>query len=135
MSYDAKLVSGILLLVMLTIEFGGSFLLSLLRKKHPEVNLNDFQRSMFRSGHAHAGVLVTLSILAQLLADNASLGGIGIGLVRIGFPLAAVFISAGFFLGAIGKNIDRPTKLIVLTHIGMILLAIVLVVLAIGLLK
>jgi hypothetical protein len=47
------LIAGLLLIVITTLEFGGTFLLRILSGKHPE--FTDFQRSMFRAGHAHAG--------------------------------------------------------------------------------
>ena len=36
--------------------------------------LTDFQKSMFRAGHAHAGVLVILAILAQFLTPECDEG-------------------------------------------------------------
>jgi hypothetical protein len=55
-----RLISGILLITVPTIEFGGTFLL--LFGKEPQ--FTDFQRSMFRAGHAHAGVLVIIALVA-----------------------------------------------------------------------
>ena len=52
MTDETKLIAGILLMAVTTIEFGGTFLLSILSGKHFE--FTEFQRSMFRAGHAHA---------------------------------------------------------------------------------
>ena len=46
--------AGILLLTLVAVEYGGIFLLSIHRGKK---EFTDFQRSSFRAGHAHAGVL------------------------------------------------------------------------------
>ena len=48
MTDATKLIAGLLLITVPTIEFGGTFLLSVLSGKHPE--LTEFQRSMFRPG-------------------------------------------------------------------------------------
>jgi hypothetical protein len=63
MSKATKLISGILLIIVPTIEFGGTFLLRILSGKEPQ--FTEFQRSMFRAGHAHAGVLVILALVAR----------------------------------------------------------------------
>ena len=73
MTDATKLIAGLLLITVPTIEFGGTFLLSVLSGKHPE--LTEFQRSMFRAGHAHAGVLVILALVALVLTDQAGLTG------------------------------------------------------------
>jgi hypothetical protein len=54
---------------------------------------------MFRAGHAHAGVLVILSLVHQLLADAAyPAPGSAFWVARLGVPLAAVLVPMGFFL-------------------------------------
>src|ERR1700736_6123512 len=98
MSNPTKLISGILLIIVPTIEFGGIFLLRILSGK--EQQFTDFQRSMFRAGHAHAGVLVILALVAQIFMDQASLPETLAWAVRIGFVLAALLVSGGFFGGA-----------------------------------
>ncbi len=51
MSPETKITCGIILLTIPTIQYGGYFLLSILsgRMKLP---LTEFQKSMFRAGHA-----------------------------------------------------------------------------------
>ncbi|MBS1747053.1 MAG: hypothetical protein JST21_12855 [Bacteroidetes bacterium] len=135
MSSLTKLMCGIILVVVPTIQYGGYFLLQILSGKHQEMGLNDFQKSMFRAGHAHAGVLVVLSLIAQVLVDHAGLSKGVEWMVRIGFPLSAILISGGFFGGAIGNNITEPTKLIWVLYIGIIVLFISLLTLGIGLIR
>jgi hypothetical protein len=129
MSNATKLVSGILLIIVPTIEYGGTFLLSLLSGKEPQ--FTEFQRSMFRAGHAHAGVLVILAIVAQIFLDQARLPETLGWAVRIGFVLAALLVSGGFFGGALGKN--QPGGLIALLWIGVVILAFSVITLGIGL--
>lgn len=129
MSNATKLISGILLIIVPTIEFGGTFLLRLLSGKEPQ--FTEFQRSMFRAGHAHAGVLVILALVAQIFIDQARLPETLGWAVRIGFVLAAVLVSGGFFGGALDKN--QPGGLIVLVWIGLVLLACSVITLGIGL--
>src|SRR3982074_2326811 len=111
MSSDTKLMCGILLLVIPTIQYGGYFLLTILSGKF-KMPLNDFQKSMSRAGHAHAGVLVILALIAQILSDYANLRAELKWVVRIGFPLAAILISGGFFASSIGKSITKPNNFI-----------------------
>lgn len=119
MSNATKLITGILLITVPTIQFGGTFLLRILSGKEPQ--FTDFQRSMFRAGHAHAGVLVILALVAQILMDNARLPETLGWAVRIGFVLAALLVSGGFFGGAMGK--DQPGGLIALLWVGVVVLA------------
>jgi len=130
MSNATKLISGILLIIVPTIEYGGTFLLSLLSGKEPQ--FTEFQRSMFRAGHAHAGVLVILALVAQIFMDQARLPETLGWAVRIGFVLAALLVSGGFFGGALGKN--QPGGLIALLWIGVVILAFSVISLGIGLL-
>ena len=58
---------------------------------------NPLRQNFFRAGHAHAGVIVILSLICQVLADAAILSTPMLWFVRIGVPLAAILISSGFF--------------------------------------
>jgi hypothetical protein len=132
MTSITKLMSGIILLTVPTIEYGGYFLLSILSGKQ-EMALTDFQKAMFRAGHAHAGVLVILSLLAQIFTDYAELNPALEWIVRIGFPLSAILVSGGFFASATGQGITKPNNLIFILYTGAFLLATSLIILGIGL--
>jgi hypothetical protein len=57
--------------------------------------MTDFQKAFARAGHAHAGVLVTLAHVCQILADCEDIDG-GLATVgRNGIPLAAILMPAG----------------------------------------
>lgn len=120
MTDATKLIAGLLLISVTTIEFGGTFVLSILSGKHPEVT--DFQRSMFRAGHAHAGVLVILALVALLFADQAGLSAPVGWAVRIGFAIAPILVSGGFFGAAAGAGRTQPGGLIALLWVGVFVL-------------
>lgn len=135
MTQDSKTMSGIILLTVPTIIFGGNFVLNLLSGAHHQLELTDFQLAMFRAGHGHAGVLVILALIAQFLADHSRLGSSWSWFVRGGFPLAAILVSGGFFAAAGGQGTTEPNAFIFLLYAGMLLLATCLVALGVGLLR
>ncbi len=60
MNTAVKTYITLTLLALPTVMFGGFSLLRLTAA----ARLNDFQRTMFRAGHAHAGVLLIMSLAA-----------------------------------------------------------------------
>ena len=133
MTNATKLIAGLLLIAITTIEFGGTFLLSILSGKY--AGFTEFQRSMFRAGHAHAGVLTILALVALLFTDQAGLSAPIGWAVRIGFAAAPVLVSAGFFGASIGNGRTQPGGLIALLWIGVFVLGGCLIVLGIGLIR
>ncbi|NLR80499.1 hypothetical protein [Chitinophaga eiseniae] len=134
MTASARLMCGLILITVPTIEFGGYFLLKVISGKMSRLSLTPFQQGMFRAGHAHAGVLLLLSLICQPLADEASLGAGLIWLVRIGVPVSTLLISGGFFAAAAGKARTAPNQWIGILYTGVLLLAICVLTLGIGLL-
>lgn len=135
MSRESRMMTGVIFISLPSIMYGGYFLLGVLSGAYPELELNEFQRSMFRAGHAHAGVLVILSIIVQLLVDHSSLNPLGKWWVRIAFPTAALLISGGFFFSAIGDGIQEPNAWIYVLYAGIILLALSMILLGLGLIR
>lgn len=131
LSDSARVTAGIILLTVPTIEFGGTFLLRVVRG---DVPMTEFQRSFARAGHAHAGVLVVFGLVAVVLADATALTGLWHWLARAGVAVAAILMSAGFFLSSLGRDVHRPNRLVVLLYAGMAMLAVGVVTLGIGLL-
>lgn len=121
---------GILLLALVTVESGGLFLIHVVRGTAPA---NALQRSFFRAGHAHAAVLLILSIAILSIIDHAGLHGIWALIGENGVPLAAILMSAGFFLSALGTNPTKPNKFIWLLWAGALSLTAGLLVSGIGL--
>lgn len=134
LSIETTRMCGAILLSVPTIQFGGYYLLRLLSGGKGNECLTPFQKNMFRAGHAHAGVLVLLALIGQLLADYVQLPLVWEWIARITLPVSAIFISGGFFAAAAGKGRTQPNKYIVLLHFGALLLAGGLVVLGTGLL-
>jgi len=99
---NAKLMSGITLLVVPTIMYGGWALLGVLMHGRLGGNVNglhldETQWALWRAGHAHAGVWTLLSLVLQILLDSARLSAGLIWVARISAPASAVALSAGFF--------------------------------------
>ena len=103
----ARFTAGIVLLTVVGIEYGGMFLLRTMRREMP---LTDFQRSFFRAGHAHAGVLVILGLVCLLLTGATSLTGFWRWLAGTGALIAAILMSAGFFISALGAGRTKPNE-------------------------
>lgn len=135
MTTEARKIGGYILLSVPTIIYGGYFLLSVLSGQHEELELTDFQKSMFRAGHAHAGVLVILALLVQLFADHVTLSNTWKWLARLSFPISAITISLGFFAAAIGRQVTQPTGLIFILYVGIAILTFGLLTLGIGLIR
>ena len=133
MTNATKLIAGLLLIAVTTIEYGGTFLLGILSGKN--AGLTEFQRSMFRAGHAHAGVLTILALVSLVFIDQAGLSAPIGWAVRIGFAAAPVLVSAGFFGAAMGNGRTQPGGLIALLWIGVFVLGGCLIVLGIGLIR
>jgi hypothetical protein len=91
---------GLSLILVPTVIYGGLTLLGVISggafgTPGPR-NLTALQQAFYRAGHAHAGVLLILSLIIQILADHARLGALEWP-IRIAAPLAAILVSAGFF--------------------------------------
>ena len=107
---------GVLLLALVTVESGGYFLTRVVRG-HVEANL--LQRNFFRAGHAHAAVLLVLGILILVVTDAVGFTeGWLAWLARLGVPIAAILMPAGFFLSVTGRDPQKPNRLILLLWLG-----------------
>lgn len=115
LSEASATTAGTLLISIVGIAYGGTFLLKVVGGRVP---LTAFQQSFFRAGHAHAGVLVTLALVCTVLVEATSLTGIAAWLARSGVAFAAILMSAGFFLSAIGPERTSPNRLVVLIWAG-----------------
>jgi hypothetical protein len=135
MTREAKLMSGITLIVVPTIQYGGYFLLTSLMNKNSGYMDNPLRQNFFRAGHAHAGVIVLLSLVCQMLADSATLPVYFLWFIRTGVPFAAVLISAGFFFSVLPPTATQPNGAVSLIYLGAVVLAAAVVSLGIGLLK
>lgn len=106
--------AGVVLLTVVAIAYGGTFLLKV---GSGGVPTNDLQKRMFRAGHAHAGVLVILGLVVTLYLDLADVTGLWRELGR-GVLIAAILMPAGFFLSVTGRDPQRPNRLMALVWLG-----------------
>lgn len=117
--------SGVTILTVPTIMWGGSVLLGMLT--HGEAGmqthniLNPEQLALFRAGHAHASVWIVLSLVIQVLLDSARVGGLLRILARLAAPLGAVALSGGFF----GLAYAPPFRNLIYTGAGLMAFAVV----------
>jgi hypothetical protein len=124
LSRTARLLSGIILITVPSIEFGGVFLLRMLKTSEHGYVDNPLRQNLFRAGHAHAGVLVILSLVCQLYADGLVVSNT-LGLTaRLGAPCAAILMPPGFFLSVTSPDARKPNGLIGLVYAGALLLAV-----------
>jgi hypothetical protein len=135
MTREARLMSGIILITVPTIQYGGYFLLTSLMTKGSGYMDNPLRQNFFRAGHAHAGVIVILSLVCQILADAAALPNPLLWAVRIGVPLAAILISSGFFFSMLPPTATEPSGAVSLIYAGAVVLALAVVTLGVGLLR
>ena len=134
MSPQSRLVAGIVLIIVPTVEIGGASILTLLIAD-PAYAQNDLRQDLWRAGHAHAGVWLVLSLVALRYVDEATLSEGMKWVVRLAFPVAAVLMALGFFLSVIPEDASEPNALIYLTYIAGVVLAVGLLALAVGLIR
>lgn len=134
MSRASRRLAGILLIVLPTVIYGGVSLLTLLIGD-PRYVQNPLRQNLWRAGHAHAGVLLVLALVALRYVDEANLSERWKGVVRSAIPLSAIFLPAAFFLLVLSPNATEPNGLIYLAYVGAVVLALGLILLGIGLIR
>lgn len=131
LSPETRTTAGILLLTIVFVEYGGLYVLGIVRGRQ---KMTPFQLTFARAGHAHAGVLVILSLACAILADAVGLSGVQALLARTAIPLAAILMPAGYFLSSAGAGRTEPNRLIYLLYAGAVSLALGVVSLGLALL-
>jgi hypothetical protein len=118
------------IIALVTVEYGGWALLTFLSGRE---GLADWQKGFFRAGHAHAGVLLVLSLVYLLYLPRADFSD-GLEWIAGGALLTGVLAqSGGFFLHlGIGQP-GRPSAGTRLTRTGALVIAAALLTLAVGL--
>jgi hypothetical protein len=135
MSDESVRTAGILLIVYPTVVFGGASLLWHWITRRTAYYDHPLRRSMWRAGHAHAGVLLLLSLVALLLVDRAELADGWKQVVRTTIPAAALLLPIAFFLSIVRSDAERPSRLVNLAYLGAITLSVGMVTLGVGLLR
>jgi hypothetical protein len=110
---------GATIISVVTIAAGGVFLLRVVTGNR---EANGLQKSFFRAGHAHAGVLVMLGLLLSVVGNAAGASPAWANGGAIAVLLAAIMMPAGFFLSVLGRNPARPNRMIASVWLGATLL-------------
>jgi fucose 4-O-acetylase-like acetyltransferase len=125
------LLPAITLLLLVSVEYGGWALLGFLTGRG---QLGDFREQFFRAGHAHAGVLLVLSLVYFLYLNRTGYSTAVQWLAGLLLLLGIAAQSGGFFIHlALGQK-NRSSLGTMVTRTGALLIAAALIVLAIGLL-
>lgn len=134
MSRESRLTAGVLLILMPAVVYGGASILSLL-VGDPSYAQNQLRQDLWRAGHAHAGVLLVLSLVTLRYVDEARLPEGMKRVARHSIPAAAVLLPAAFFLSVLSPEATEPNALIYLAYVGAVSLAAGLLLLGIGLIR
>ena len=134
MSRESRLTAGVLLILMPTVVYGGASILSML-VGNPAYAENELRQDLWRAGHAHAGVLLVLSLVTLRYVDEANLSNGMKRLARHSIPAAAILLPAAFFLSVASPDTTEPNAMIYLAYAGAISLTAGLLVLGVGLIR
>jgi hypothetical protein len=135
MSNDSLRTAGILLIIFPTVVFGGASLLWHWITRQTPYYQHALRRDLWRAGHAHAGVLLILSLVSLMLVDDADLADGWKQVVRTAFPLAALLLPIAYFLSIVRTDAQRPNRIVNLAYVGAISLVIGMITLGVGLLR
>jgi hypothetical protein len=126
-------MTGITLVVVPTVVFGGLTVLGVITSGAAGLpgprELSPLQATLYRAGHAHAGVLVILSLVLQVLLDHVRLSAPLAWSARVAAPLAAILVSGGFF------GLAHAPPLRALLYAGALLVSYATVAAGVGLLR
>jgi hypothetical protein len=127
-----RVLPAVSVLSLVSVEYGGWELLGFLTGRD---QLGQFREQFFRAGHAHAGVLLILSLVYCLYLDRTGYSDrvkwLAGGLLQAGI-LAQ---SGGYFIHLGLGQPNRGSPGTVVTRLGALLIAAALVILAVGLLR
>lgn len=134
MSPQSRRLAGILLVVLPTVAFGGVSILTLLISD-PAYMQNALRQDLWRAGHAHAGVLLILSLVALRYVDEAVLSDGLRHFARVAIPTSAILLPAAFFFSVLTPTATEPNAFIYLAYVGAVVLMLGLIVLGVGLIR
>jgi peptidoglycan/LPS O-acetylase OafA/YrhL len=118
MAPQSRRLAGILLIFIPAVAFGGASLLSMILAQAPGYLDNPVRQDLWRAGHAHAGIMLILSLVLLRYVDETRLEGGWLWLARHGVPVAAILMPAGFFLSVLTPDQTAPNALIALVAVG-----------------
>jgi hypothetical protein len=135
MSHASRRLAGILLVLYPTVIFGGVSLLSMLINAGSGYIDNPVRQDLWRAGHAHAAVLLLLSLVVLRYVDEANLSDGWKAVARHAVPLAAILLPVAFFLSVLPADATEPNGLIYLAFVGAVSLVVGLFTLGVGFLR
>jgi hypothetical protein len=135
MNRRSRRLAGILLIVFPTVIYGGVTLLRLIIDADAGYVDNPIRQDLWRAGHAHAGVLLILSLVLLRCVDEAHLPCWMKEFVRLAAPIAAILLPLAFFLSVLSPTATEPNALIYLAFVGAAVLTVGLLTLGVGLLR
>jgi len=135
MNRETKILAGIIIVTIPTIVYGGFSLLGFLARPGSFYYTDPYIQNFFRAGHAHAGVLVTLSLVFLLYVDKTALSDGLRWYVRLSVPAAALLVPAGFFFSVLPVGVSEVNAFIYLAYAGAALVFVGALLLGIGLLR
>jgi hypothetical protein len=127
--HSLRIFSIIAWIALPTVMYGGYSLLGLLTRN----GLSEFQQTYFRAGHAHAGVLLLMSLAYHHYMEQTSLNQTVKVAAATVLLIGILAQSGGFFLH---MAVGRPNELSLgtaITTMGAILLAAAVLILVYGL--
>ena len=104
MSPESRRLAGVLLVILPTVMIGGISILTLLIND-PAYMRNPLRQDLWRAGHAHAGVLLVLSLVALWYVDETELAAGSKWLVRLTIPSAAILNTARCVSTSISRRV------------------------------
>lgn len=128
MNQPVQLFTVIVLVSLPTVMYGGYSLLRLLSAD----KLSAFQLTYFRAGHAHAGVLLVMTLAALAFLDRTDLGAAARWTICVLLAVGVIAQSGGMFVHMV---VGRPGRWSVgntVTTVGAVALAAGLLLLAYG---
>ena len=133
MSGATRQMCGITLILVPTIVYGGLTMLGIVSGgaygAPAPSGLTPDQITLYRAGHAHAGVLAILSLLLQISIDYASIPAGLVKATRWAALAAALLVSGGFF------GLAHVPGLRLLLYTGVLLLVASTLIVGVGLLR
>jgi hypothetical protein len=134
MSRASRRLAGVLLVLLPTVIIGGVSILTLLIRE-PAYMANKLRQDLWRAGHAHAGVLLVLSLVLLRYVDEARLSAGWRWVARVSAPAAAILLPLAYFFSVLTPDATEPNGFIYLAYVGAAVLAFGLLVLGVGLLR
>src|SRR5262245_36183593 len=119
MVHSLRLFSIIAWIAIPTVMYGGYALLGMLSRSE----LTPFQQTFFRAGHAHAGVLLLMSLLYHHYMEQTNLSPAIKVLAAVVVLVGILAQSGGFFLHMLIGQAGAPSLGTTITSLGAVLLA------------